>query len=182
MKTRTRSLWVASLIFSGMLVLLPVAISVHSNSNHQRKPQRQTWLTLLESSEGPINQGSSAKAIAVSLSDDQSLYAVDRVTEDVVVHETQRRSSRKLRSLAGSQGVESLTVGSEGNIYLADSSSNQIRVMSPAGASVKVIPHRPARSSGRTREWQPGGQFIGGQGPSSSSWPRRIQAWLFWGN
>lgn len=97
-------------------------------------------LVLLESSEGAINQGSSSGAIAISARDAQVLYTLDRATEEIVVHETQRKSSRRFRSFVPPQNVVALAVGSEGNIYLADSVSSQIRVINPAGQPISAVP------------------------------------------
>lgn len=100
----------------------------------------QVPLVLLESSEGAINQGSASRAIAVSATDAQVLYSLDRASEEVVTHETQRKSSRRFRSFVPPQNVVALAVGSEGNLYLADSVSSQIRVMNPAGQSIRTVP------------------------------------------
>src|ERR671914_1327472 len=54
-------------------------------------------LILLESSEAAINQGSSSKAIAVSPTDAKVLYTLDRGTQEMVIHETQGKSSRRFR-------------------------------------------------------------------------------------
>lgn len=100
----------------------------------------QAPLVLLESSEGGINQGSTSRAIAVSATDAQVLYSLDRATEEIVVHETQRKSSRRFRSAVPPQNVVALAVGSESNIYLADSVSSQVRVMNPAGQLIRTVP------------------------------------------
>lgn len=100
----------------------------------------QAPLVLLESSEGGINQGSTSRAIAVSATDAQVLYSLDRATEEIVVHETQRKSSRRFRSAVPPLNVVALAVGSESNIYLADSVSSQVRVMNPAGQLIRTVP------------------------------------------
>lgn len=99
----------------------------------------QVPLVLLESSEGAINQGSTSRAIAGSATDAQILYSIDLATEEVVVHETQRKSSRRFRPSGTPQNVAAFAVGSEGNIYLADSVSSQVRVMNPAGQPIRTV-------------------------------------------
>jgi hypothetical protein len=127
--------------FTVLLLLFALTISPQDNASvGSTKKVPQAPLILLESSEGAINPGSSAGAIALSATDGQVLYAVDRSTEEVVVHETQLKSSGKIKSFIPSQNVASIAVGSEGNIYLADSVSNQVRVMSPTGESLRTVP------------------------------------------
>jgi len=100
----------------------------------------QVPLLLLESAEGAINQGSPSRAIAVSATDAQVLYTVDRGSEEVVVHETHSKSARRFRSFVSPQNVEALAVGPEGNIYLADSVSGRIQIISASGQSLNVVP------------------------------------------
>lgn len=118
------------------LVSLPEDTASVALSN--RTPQ--VPLVLLESSEGAINQAFPSRAIAVSATDTQVLYSLDGATQEVVTHETQRKSSRRFRSSVPSQNVVALAVGSEGNIYLADSLSSQIQIMNPAGQPIGTVP------------------------------------------
>jgi len=104
-----------ALIVSPLMFALTISTeNTASVSLTKRTPQAP--LVLLESSEGAI--GSPSRAIAVSATDAQILYSLDRATEELVTHETQRKSSRRFRSFVPPQNVAALAVGSEGNIYL----------------------------------------------------------------
>lgn len=132
--------WLRFALIVSLLMFALTASTENTASVTLTKRTPQVPLVLLESSEGAINQGSPSRAIAVSATDAQILYSIDRATEDVVVHETQRKSSRRFRSFVPPQNVVALAVGSEGNIYLADSVSSQVRVMNPAGQPIRAVP------------------------------------------
>jgi len=135
MNSQLRFALIVSLV---MFALTTSTENTASVSLTKRTPQAA--LVLLESSERAINQGSPSKAIAVSATDAQVLYSIDRATEDIVAHETQRKSSRRFRSFVPPQNVTAFAVGSEGNIYLADSVSNQVRIINPAGQPIRTVP------------------------------------------
>jgi len=132
----------AWLKFTFVVLLLGLAVTIsqkHSASVGSPGKARQASLVLLESSEGAINKGSSAKAIAVSATDGQTFYSVDRGSDQIVVHQAQSKSSGKIRSAVSSQNVDSIAIGSEGNIYLADSEASAVRVITPAGELLRTV-------------------------------------------
>jgi hypothetical protein len=86
MKPWLRFALIVSLLMFGLTTASENTASVTFTKGTQQVP-----LVLLESSEGAINQGFPSRAIAASATDAQILYTIDRTTEEVVTHETQRK-------------------------------------------------------------------------------------------
>jgi hypothetical protein len=96
-------------------------------------------IILLETLDNPLNPGAAAKAIGAPIADTQLLYSFSRSTEEVTVHDTRRKTSKNLRSLVPPQYVEGVTVGPNGNVYLADGDANEVRVMGFGGQVFDAI-------------------------------------------
>lgn len=142
MNSRLKALFIALFL----LFVLAIIIGTHKSSASKTGTQayetgaQRVSLIVLESSEGALDQSFSPKAIATSFEDDRTLYALSRSVGDVVIHDTERRSSRKLGSFASMQNVEAFAIGPQGNIYLADSVASQIQVWSPTGQPLSTLP------------------------------------------
>ena len=123
------------------LLILPILIgSIFApHNNAERKARQVVPIILLESSDNPLNSGAPAKFIGAGPADSQLLYSFNRSTEEVVVHDTRRKTSKSLRSLVPPQDVENATVGPNGNLYIADVASNEVRVMSSTGQVFDAI-------------------------------------------
>src|SRR6185503_6354032 len=124
-----------------LLMLVGLTISIqNSASAGSRKKVSQAPLVVLESSDTPVNQGSSARAITVSAADARLLYFGNRVAGSLAVGDTESSRSTELNSLTEVENFDAVAVDPKGNIYFADSGSNQVRVVSPAGATLRVLP------------------------------------------
>jgi len=121
----------AAIAVFALPILIGSTFALHNKA--ERKSRQEVPIILLESSDDPINPGDAAKAIAAPAGDSQLLYSFNRSTEEVVVHDSRRKSSRKLRSLVPPQYSEGVAIGANGNVYIADSTSNEVRVMSSTG-------------------------------------------------
>jgi hypothetical protein len=128
-------------LVSVFLLILPLLIGPSSapQSKAERKSRSEVPIILLESSEDPVNPGAAAKAIGAPMADTQVLYSFSRSTEEVVVRDSRRKTSKNLRSLVPPLDIQSVTVGPNGNVYIADGVNNEVRVMGPGGQVFDAI-------------------------------------------
>lgn len=141
MKRAAVAITIALFLFCALTVLQR-AVSARSSARTSQAP-----LIVLESSDGPLNQGALAKAIAFSPSDARLLYAVEGSANQIMVRENQSKSGESIKSFP-SQNADSITVGADGNIYAVDSGSNYVRVMNAAGESLRTVPVAKAYAVG----------------------------------
>ncbi|HEV7683089.1 MAG TPA: hypothetical protein VGO68_13250 [Pyrinomonadaceae bacterium] len=123
------------------LLTLPILIGSTSAppSKAARNTRQEVAIILLESADDPINPGAPAKAIGAPQADTQLLYSFSRSAEEVVVRDSRRKTSKNLRSLVPALDVESVTIGPNGNVYIADAGMNEVRVMGSGGQVLDAI-------------------------------------------